>query len=92
VCVSPPMGELIVDVSSELAHKLLPEDAAPPRTSARLAIRLCRGRSTQIWPRAEEDGVLNPTHKPRDPSVGGQRSLSGKPSRSPAACAPIHQK
>jgi hypothetical protein len=29
VCVSPPMGELIVDVSSELAHKLLPEDAAP---------------------------------------------------------------
>ena len=29
MCVSPPMGELIVDVSSELAHKLLPEDAAP---------------------------------------------------------------
>jgi hypothetical protein len=28
--VSPPMRELILDVWSELAHKLPPEDAAPP--------------------------------------------------------------
>jgi hypothetical protein len=42
---------------------------------------------------AEPRGVaaLNPTYKPRDPWWAANGRCPEKPSRSPAACAPIHQ-